>query len=204
MLRLLLTVFTVSVGAASHAGTLTLQYIEEYGLCTDMYGAVLPSPAPSCGYTGFSDPATFVFDVSLFSPDFYYAEMVDLSYYPTDYDPVNPYSATKVDAPDGHLGGYYDLDYEITISPSTIVISGYMADGDDVLIFYPNSVLESHNQGYEEYQAFGFWTASYLPNGSNDGTNFFVGMAPVPLPNSFPLMALGLVLLGFKFGRRTI
>jgi hypothetical protein len=188
-LLLAATATAAVAGGAASAGTLTLDFVETSFLCFPVL-----SDGTCSDYGGFSSPMTFVFDVSLFSPNFYYSEIGDLSIPEIDTD--NPFGALLVSRPDGHLGGYYVFDYEVAVSPAGASVLGHMADGDDALVFNPDYVSEDHNQGLYWFQGFGYWTASYLPNGPEDGDQFFI--APVPLPASLPLLAGAIGILAWR------
>lgn len=173
----------------SSAGTLTLQYFANSSECVASPGDV-PCSEPWV-YSNFSSPASFIFDVSLDSPSFFYADNSKIGV-------ANPNDAWLRFRPDGHFGGYYERDYSIALSSTDVSVLGRMADNDDVFTMTSKYVEEDHNAGLAMYREFGRWTASYLPAGPNDGEAFIVDTAPIPVPASMPLLAFALGILGWR------
>ena len=191
----------LAAGAAS-AGTLSIGFDGGPQTLTDTTaGEAEISTVPPYG-------GTFVFSVpGLSGPVFDYA--VDYDYSLLEDPPTsaieNPYGATLLSRPDGHLGGYYDLDFSISVRPDLVSVSGYLADSDDVTVLTPTSVLEDHNQGLFYYESTGIWTASYSPDGAGDGAAFSVPgepVAAVPLPAAGGLLLAALAGIGAVRRRR--
>lgn len=201
MRRIALAILLAGMAGGAAAGTLTIGFEGGPQKLTD---------------TTFGEPEItyvepyaeeFVFDVAdLVTPVFDYAVVWDVSLLedPPASAVTNPYGATLLSRPDGHLGGYYDFDYRISVRPDFVSVEGFLADGDDITFLTSSSVLEDHNQGLYYFESTGFWSARYVPGRAGDGTAFEVpgAVAAVPLPAAGWMLLAALAGIGALRRRR--
>ena len=186
--------------SAVQAGTLSIDWI----------GGTQVRTTPEDGENSLYLPpydAKFSFSVPrLFGPWFdYTADFENTSYYDplADEGSSSVTDAVLLERPQGHLGGFYWGDYSISVTSNTVSVSGYLADGDDVLVMELNRLLMDHNQGLFAHESFGYWLASYVPNDLADGGPFQVipkYETEVPAPSAVPLPASALLLGGALAG----
>ena len=200
-MKIVLLAGALAIAAGSvHAGTLSIDWI----------GGTQVRTTPEDGENSLYLPpfdARFVFSVpGLFGPWFDYA--ADF-YNSSTYDPLadegtsSATDAVLLERPQGHLGGFYEGDYGISIKPDTVSVSGYLADYDDVLVMEPNRIYMDHNQNLFAHESFGYWMASYIPDDLADGGPFQVIQkyeTEVPAPSAVPLPATALLLGGALAG----
>jgi hypothetical protein len=181
-------------GSPIHAATIQFDWIGDNQFLS---GDVLDYPNYD-GYPLEAGPyaASFVFDVAAFSGEsFTYS-----GHFLNNLDAalINPYNATLVSRPDGHLGGYFAGEYNLKFENGDVSVSATLSDYDDYLYLSSNSIGDDHNQGFFHYGSIGYWTASVDGNTVADSQ-----VSAVPLPSSASL----LLLAGLSFlylGRRKI
>ncbi|WP_167852761.1 VPLPA-CTERM sorting domain-containing protein [Pseudotabrizicola sediminis] len=182
-------------GEQADAGTLTIDFVQTAVECPSF------TTSDRCvAYSGFSSVLAFVFDVSLSfdaslsSVGFRYSEVdIDESRGQSG-NTFNPYNAILLYRPVGHLGGYFERNFDILVTRSSVSVSGHLFDGQDNLWLSPQGAIEGHNGDQYIFGARGFWSARYEPSGLDDGTPFSV-VAAVPIPASLPLLSAGLGML---------
>ncbi len=187
-------------GSTAMAGTLGIDWIGGPTQVVDYQYSMAPEI-----YTVAPVSRQFLFEVSdLHEPVFDFAFDAPLWRF-SGASVVNPYDATLLSRPDGHLGGYDDISYAIRVRPGSVELRGYLADHDDILTLTPTRVVEDDNRGMRIERSSGYWSASYIPDDISDGRPFTVAPespAPVPAPAAMPLLLAGLMAFGGIAGRR--
>ena len=187
----------VCAATSGFAGTFSLDWIGGPQTVED-YCCVYPGEV----YTTGARSGRFFFDVAnLSEPIFDFSMEGTVRKFPEE-GTFNPYGATLVSRPDGHLGGYDEVNYTISVRPGAVNVSGYFSDFDDFLSLSSTSYIEDHNQGMRIESSTGYWMASYIPDDLSDGSPFMVVPAPVPLPATAPLLLVALGAAGVAARRR--
>ena len=180
MLRL--AILLAALAAPASAGTLTFEFITSKRVYVfneePPFGTVV-----SKGPGVFEDK--YIFDVSLSNNRKFNVSMV-LNDYPLLWTATeNPYNAILLEAPDGHLGGYESGAFTLSVQNKKVSVNGSFRDYDDYAGHSTNSVYIDHNQGMRDEYLYGYWAATYKPDGPKDGKYF---TTVVPVPASLPLV----------------
>ncbi len=147
---------------------------------------------------------SFRFDVDgLTEPDFIYSASFDREDFEFPVEPsVNPQGATLLSRPEEDFNTFFIGRYDIDVSATDVSVSASFLGDDIILDLFEFGATEDINAGQFYIDSEGVWTATYTPDGPNDGTAFEVVPAPVPLPATAPLLLVGIGVAGMVARRK--